>query len=147
MNFLALEGIRAAARVSRHQARSRLTLRLDAAFLLLAGSAAMAAETVGHFLGIGPLAATRGSPYPIGGFEAHGLALLVGVLLWRAATSADRRMWHGVGLLTHLLLGTANLLFWRSFVALDVVAMGVVTTALHAAFVVAQAACLRLQKR
>jgi hypothetical protein len=122
---------------------SRWTLRLDGIFLLLAGSAAMLTETIGHFFGVGPLASTRGSPHTIGGFEAHGLAIIIGVLLLYAARRADRRLWHTVGLCTHLLLGSANVLFWSSFVRQDLVLVGIVTTALHAIFVVAQAICLR----
>ena len=126
-----------------HHKLSRWTLRLDGIFLALAGSAAMITETVGHFLGIGPMAETLRSPYTIGGFEAHGLALIIAVLLFRASALADRRLWHAVGLSTHLLLGSANILFWSSFVQLGLVLMGVVTTALHIMFAVAQAACLR----
>ena len=103
----------------------------------------MVAETVGHFFGVGPLAATRDSPDTIGGFEAHGLAIILGVLLLRAARRGDRGLWHGVGLSTHLLLGSANLLFWSSFVQHGMVTVGVVTTALHIAFVAAHATCLR----
>ena len=47
-------------------------LRIDSAFLMLAGSAGLAADTAGHFLGAGPLKASLGSPYTIGGFEAMG---------------------------------------------------------------------------
>jgi hypothetical protein len=122
---------------------SRWTLRFDGIFLILAGGAALLTETVGHFFGVGPMAATLGSPYTIGGFEAHGLAIIIGVLLLRAAALADRRLWHAVGLSTHLLLGSANLLFWSSFVQQNLVTVGVVTTALHLIFVVAQATCLR----
>ena len=121
---------------------SRWTLRLDGIFLILAGGAAMLTETLGHFFGTGPMAATRGSPHTIGGFEAHGLAILIAVLLLRAATLADRKLWHAVGLSTHLLLGSANILFWSSFVQQGLVIVGVMTTALHIAFVVAQATCL-----
>ena len=103
----------------------------------------MLSETIGHFFGVGPLAASRGSPYTIGGFEAHGLAILIGALLLRAAGRADRTLWHSVGLATHLLLGSANLLFWSSFVQQDLLGVGVVTTALHIVFVGAQAICLR----
>ena len=102
----------------------------------------MVAETVGHFLGVGPLAATLGSPHTIGGFEAHGFAVLIGVLLLRAAALAGRRLWHTVGFITHLFLGAANLLFWPSFAHHDMVAAGFVTTALHATLVVAQGICL-----
>lgn len=121
--------------------RSRWTLRLDGGFLMLAGGSAMVAETIGHFFGVGPLAATYGSPHTIGGFEAHGFAIIIGTLLIRATALADRRLWHIVGLITHLFLGAANLLFWSSFVAQDLIVVGVVTTALHAIFGVAQGTC------
>lgn len=104
-------------------------------------------ETLGHFLGTGPLASTVESPHTIGGFEAHGLAALIGVLLVRAADHPERRLWHVVGLSTHLFLGGANLLFWNSFVFQDLVPVGIVTTALHGVFVVAHGACLRAHAR
>jgi len=72
-------------------ALSRWTLRLDGLFLAFAGCAALVAETVGHFFGVGPLAATLGSPHTIGGFEAHALAIIIAVLLLRGAALADRR--------------------------------------------------------
>jgi hypothetical protein len=49
----------------------------------------MVAETVGHFFGGGPLAATHGSPHTIGGFEAHGFAIIIGTLLLRALVSGE----------------------------------------------------------
>ena len=103
----------------------------------------MIIETVGHFLGIGPLAETRGSPYTIGSFEAHGLAIIFAILLLRAATVSDRFLWHQVGLIVHLLLGGSNLLYWSSFVQLNVIPMGVITTVLHIALVIAHWLCLR----
>jgi hypothetical protein len=121
---------------------SRWTLRLDGVFLAIAGSAALLADTTGHFFGVGPMADLFGSPHTIGGFEAHGLAVILGVWLFRAAKLADRRSWHALGLSVHLLLGTANLIFWSSFLRLDVLTIGVVTTALHILFICAQAVCL-----
>jgi hypothetical protein len=118
-------------------------LRLNAIFLGLAGALAMIAETVGHFLGLGPFAATRGSPHTIGGFEAHGLAVLIAILLFRGATLADRKPWHVVGLTTHLFLASANLLFWSSFVYHGLLPVGIVSTFLHVILVVAHAAFLR----
>ena len=129
-------------RVPLPPALSRWTLRLDGVFLILAGGLAMIAETVGHFFGVGPLAALHGSAHTIGGFEAHGLAILIGALLLRGAALADRQLWHAVGLITHLFLGASNLLFWTSFVQQGVVVVGVVTTALHVIFVIAQGSCL-----
>jgi hypothetical protein len=125
---------------------SRTVLRLDGGFLLVAGGAAMIIETVGHFLGVGPLAQTKGSPYTIGSFEAHGLAIIFAILLIRAATLSERFLWHGFGLVVHLLLGCSNLLYWSSFIQLNVVPVGVITTALHFVFVIAHWFCLRLAK-
>ena len=125
-------------------ALSRKVLQFDGGFLLLAGGAAMIIETVGHFLGIGPLAETRGSPYTIGGFEAHGLAIIFAILLPPCCHRLpDRFLWHRVGLIVHLLLGCSNLLYWSSFVQLNVIPMGVITTVLHIAFVIAHWTCLR----
>ncbi|MGH9905689.1 MAG: hypothetical protein ACRD8U_08935, partial [Pyrinomonadaceae bacterium] len=77
-----------------NHALSRWTLRLDGIFLLIAGSVAILADTLGHFFGVGPLAQTFGSPYTIGSFEAHGLAVIIAVLLLRGAKASDRRLWH-----------------------------------------------------
>ena len=123
-------------------ALSRKVLQFDGGFLLLAGGAAMIIETVGHFWGVGPLAEIKGSPSTIGSFEAHGLALIFAVLLIRAANLSERSLWHRVGLIVHLLLGCSNLLFWPSFVQLHVVPMGVITTVLHFALVIAHGLCL-----
>lgn len=128
-------------------ALSQWTLRLDGAFLAVAGSTALLADILGHFFGIGPMAETFNSPYTIGGFEAHGLAIIIAVLLLRAAKLADRRLWHALGLSVHLLLGTANIIFWSSFLQLDVLMVGVITTALHIIFASAQAVCLRREMR
>ena len=121
---------------------SRWTLRLDGGVLVIAGSFGLLADITGHFLGVGPMADMFGSPHTIGGFEAHGLAVILGVLLLRAAKQANRRSWHALGLSVHLLLGAANLVFWSSFLRLDVLMIGVVTTALHIIFIGTQAACL-----
>ncbi len=126
---------------------SRKVLQFDGGFLLLAGGAAMIFETVGHFFGVGPFAQTKGSPFAIGGFEAHGLAIIFALLLLRAARLSDRFLWHQVGLVVHLLLGGSNLLYWSSFVQLNVVPMGVVTTVLHLVFVIAHWLCLRGESR
>jgi len=122
--------------------QSRWTLLLDGAFLAVVGTAALIAETAGHFLGVGPLAASKGSPHTIGGFEAHGLAIIIGALLLHAAGHPHPRMWHVAAMFVHLLLGGANILFWDSFVHNDMVRVGTVTTGFHVIFVLAEAACI-----
>jgi hypothetical protein len=77
------------------EALSRRILQLDGGFLVLAGGAAMIIESVGHFFGFGPFAQTKGSPYTIGGFEAHGLAIIFAILFIHAARLADRALGTG----------------------------------------------------
>jgi hypothetical protein len=112
-------------------------LRGNAVFLLLASVAAFCADVAASFFGAGPEAALLGSqPFlAIGAMEAHGLAFILGLLLWRAA---PEQAWHLTAAGIHILLGTCNLLFWEIFVVGNMLAVGYVTTALHGLFVVLQ---------
>jgi hypothetical protein len=115
-------------------------LKANGLFLLLAGSWGLWADLAGAFAGIGPQRAIlAGAPDAAIGFvEAHGLAIIFGVLLW---TAEPKRMWHLTGMAIHTLLGTSNLVFWQIFVAADMLPAGYLTTSLHAAFVLLQAMC------
>lgn len=115
----------------------RLILRANAAFLMLASAGGMWSDITGAFLARGHLAAVLAkAPHAAIGFvEAHGLAFILGVLLWRAM---PERSWHLTAAAVHVLLGTANLVFWPIFVAADMLAVGYVTTILHWTFVTLQ---------
>lgn len=117
----------------------KILLVADAIFLLVASTGGMIADLVGAFLGVGPQRNVLGpAPYAAIGFvEAHGLAFIMGVLLWRAE---PLRSWHVTAAAVHVLLGTSNLVFWQIFVATDMLAMGWVTTVLHWLFVALQLA-------
>jgi hypothetical protein len=115
----------------------RHVLRADAFCLGLAAAAALHADVIGVAFGLGPqgpfLSATPQAA--IGFIEAHGLALILAVLLWRAAPA---RSWYLTAGAVHALLGGANLVFWPYFAAADMVAVGYATTALHGMFVLLQ---------
>jgi hypothetical protein len=114
-------------------------MRANGAFLALVGGAQMIFELLSHYFGVGPWGRIfTGSPYTIGFLEAHGLAFLIGVLLIGVAASEQQRYWHGFAACVHVLLGGANLLFWSSFVAWGLVPAGIVATAFHGLFLVAQ---------
>jgi hypothetical protein len=117
----------------------RSLLRANALFLLLAGAGGLRSDILGIFFGQGPVGriVTAAPHAGIGFVEAHGLAVILGVLLWRAA---PERSWHLTAAAIHVLLGTANLVFWPIFVAADMLAMGYVTTSLHWLFVASQLA-------
>jgi hypothetical protein len=114
-------------------------LRANAVYLLVAAAGGFTADILGAFYGRGPVAPVLAAApnAAIGFVEAHGLALIIGVLLWRAETS---RAWHLTAVAVHVLLGTANLVFWQLFIAGDMLAVGYITTAMHWLFVVLQLA-------
>ena len=109
-------------------------LRANALYIGLAGFAGVIFDIRGVLYGVGPQGrALANAPHAgIGFVEAHGLAVILAVLLWRAYPS---RSWHLTALSIVALLGTANLAFWQAFVAMDALAMGYITTALHWTFV------------
>lgn len=119
------------------QTRERI-LRANAVYLVLASLGGLISMDIpGAFFARGPAAGILAqAPHAaIGFFEAHGLALIFGVLLWRAA---PLRSWHVTAMAVHVLLGTANILFWQIFIAANVLAMGYITTGLHWLFVILQ---------
>lgn len=116
----------------------QLLLRANAAFLGVAATGGMISDLRGSFLGQGPIAQVLGdAPHAAIGFvEAHGLALIFAVLLWRSASS---RSSHATAATIHALLGICNLVFWDLFASADMLAIGYVTTILHGLFFILQA--------
>jgi len=111
----------------------QLILRANALYIGIAGCAGMIFDIRGVLYGLGPQGrALADAPYAgIGFVEAHGLAVILAVVLWRAR---PERAAHLTALAVVALLGTANLAFWQAFVAMDALTMGYVTTALHWTF-------------
>jgi len=112
-------------------------LRANAIFLLVAATSGFLTDVLGIFFSVGAQASIIGSApnAGIGFIEAHGLAFIIGILLWRAAPA---RSWHLTAAGVHVLLGVSNLVFWPIFIAADALWAGYVTTTLHWAFVVLQ---------
>src|SRR5262245_25529350 len=106
----------------------RLILRANAAFLILAGGGSLVMDLRAYFLGVGPASRLIAeAPHTVIGFvEAHGLALILGILLARAVVA---RPWHWTAAAVHVLLGGSNLIFWQGFVAGGMLTLGYVTTA------------------
>ena len=112
----------------------RLLLRINGAFLVVAALGGwLQMDFPAGFAGSGPhgplIAHERA--LAIGFVEAHGLALILGVVLWRAPAL---RAWHLTGAAIHLLLGVSNVVFWQLFIATGTLPMGWVTTVAHALF-------------
>lgn len=91
-----------------------ILLRANGLLLSVVGAVASVADLAGHFLGLGPHGARLfGDPGTLRHFEAHALAIIVGVVLFRCAPRADNAG-HLLGAAVHGLLGASNLMFWAS---------------------------------
>ncbi len=112
-------------------------LRANALYLLAASIGGLLTDIIGAFFARGPESQMLAVlPVAAVGFlEAHGLALIIGVLLWRAA---PLRSWHLTAVAVHVLLGTVNLVLWQIFIFTDMLALGYITTSLHWLFVALQ---------
>ena len=118
-------------------ARRRLLIA-NGVFLVVVGGVQVVFELLAYYKGIGPYGYLfEESPYAIGWVEAHGLAFIVGVLLLTVAARDLRRFWHVLAAAVHTLLGTANLVFWDSFVVFGMVPMGIAATVVHFVLVAA----------
>ena len=117
----------------------KLILRTNALYIGVAGLAGLLFDIRGILFGLGPQGRLLASaPHAgIGFVEAHGLAVILAVMVWRAAPA---RSAHAAAITMEVLLGTANLAFWQMFVATDALTVGYVTTVLHWTFVAAQLA-------
>ena len=125
-----------------------LILRTDAILLALFGLFGITMDLLGYFVGTG---AWQGvffnNPLAVGAVEAHGLAIIIAVLLIGQASAKDNVAWHLTALATHLLLGISNLVFWQVFIHVNVVPLGIVATTYHFVFVIANSAAVFLARR
>lgn len=124
-------------------AARRWLLLADGVFLVVVGGVQVVFELLAYYKGVGPYGYIfEESPYAIGWVEAHGLAFIIGGLLLTVAARDLRRFWHVLAAAVHTLLGTANLVFWNSFIVFGMVPMGIAATVVHFVLVAAHVAAL-----
>jgi hypothetical protein len=91
-------------------------------------------DLAGSFFGMGPMGSyLQGKVDTVGFFEAHMLAFILAVLILMHR-KADRPTWNWVAAGIHLLLGTANLMFWGIFVDAGQLPLGIISTSAHGLF-------------
>jgi hypothetical protein len=110
-------------------------LRAHSIYLVVASTLGLIMDIRGVFFASGPEhLIVQSAPFAgLGFIEAHGLALILGVVLARVPAS---RSWHLIGAASVALLGTCNLVFWDIFSAAESMAMGYVATSGHGLFTV-----------
>ena len=119
-----------------HQ-RSKLLL-VNGLALGAVGTLQFVMDFAGYWFGAGPAGgALNGNLYTIGFAEAHGLAAIFAALMILRRKDGWPG-WHLAAALVHTLLGACNLIFWPLFAEVGIVPVGIVATAMHIGFAVAQ---------
>jgi hypothetical protein len=123
----------------------KLILRTDALILGVFGIFGLTMDLLSYFAGLGTWQQQFfNNPLAVGVVEAHGLAIMMSVLLLRFAGRSDRPTGHLLAATIHLLLGTANLIFWQAFLDTNQLPLGYITTGFHGLFVALNALCFML---
>lgn len=125
----------------------KAVLYVNGAFLTVMGGPFAIFDLLSYRFGAGPLGALYHNDHmTVGLFEAHGLALILGLILLRAARSEPSATWHLTGAAIHLLLGCSNLIFWALFSLWNVVTAEIVITSIHWLFVAVQLLCFGMAR-
>ena len=132
----------------RHVRARRTLMIINGCFLAGVGAVQVMFELASYFRSAGPFGATfHESAYTVGWVEAHGFAVLVGVLFLAVAARDGRRFWHTFALAVHLFLGTANLVFWAGYTEFGMLPAGIISTIAHGLFVVSHGVALTVSRR
>ena len=112
-------------------------LQANAIFLTLMGGVVGVLDYIGYRTGIGPLGPVLyDNSAAVGMQEAHGLAFLLGLVLFIYAVPDMRPSWHLLCAGIHLLLGGSNLIYWNGAVEYGIVGPEIVVTTIHGLLVV-----------
>ena len=118
----------------------RTVLRVDAAFLSVAGLFGLVSDVQSYVSGGGPFGRTfYQNPTVIGVVEAHGLAVLTAATLWFLATHHPGRFGHWVAVVAHAVMGGSNIVWFEVFTRVQAETQGIAVTVVHFAFVAVNA--------
>ena len=117
-----------------------MVLRVDAAFLSVAGLFGLVSDVRSYASGGGPFGQTfYQNPTVIGVVEAHGLAVLTAATLWFLATHHTGRFGHWVAVVAHAVMGGSNIVWFEVFTRVQAETQGIAVTVVHFAFVAVNA--------
>ena len=126
----------------------RIVLRVDAAFLTVAGVFGLVSDLQSYTSGSGPFGHTfYQNPTVIGVVEAHGLAVLTAATLWFLASHHTGQFGHWIAIVAHTVMGGSNIIWFDVFTRVQAETQGVAVTVVHFAFVAVNAYCIIFRPR
>lgn len=122
----------------------KTVLIIDGYFLTVMGTIAGTMDLVAYFTGKGPFGdAFYQNSNTIGGFEAHCLAIISGLVLIVKSNSHEASFFNKVAVVIHLVLGVSNLVWFQVFYDTNTLPMGFITTFAHFGFIAFHILALR----
>jgi len=111
-------------------------LKIDGLFLMIMGTLAGISDLIGYFTGAGPFGTVYyQNSIAIGGFEAHCLAAIAGLVLYTKRKSPDVSFFNQTAMAIHFALGISNIIWFNIFYETGTLPMGYATTIAHFLFV------------
>jgi hypothetical protein len=107
-------------------------LRIDGIFLMVMGTMAAITDIIGYYSGNGPFGRIYfQNNITIGGFEAHSLAIILGIILFIKSKASDAHFFNKIAVAIHLVLGVSNLVWFDIFFETGSISMGYTSTIAH----------------
>ena len=114
----------------------RIIISIDAYFLIVAGALAGFFDMLSYITGKGVWRLTfYKNPLAIGFFEAHMLAIIIGLFLLRMCQKQDWVFAMRMALVIHLILGVSNIIWFEGFSMVNAEIGGLIATIIHFVFV------------
>lgn len=111
-------------------------LKIDGLFLAIMGTFAGITDLASYFTGKGPFGPVYfQNSIAIGGFEAHCLAIITGIILVAKSKTPDAVFFNKTAIAIHSALGVSNLIWFKVFLDTNTIPMGYITTVAHFAFI------------
>lgn len=116
--------------------QTTLILKINGIFLIVMGVFAAISDLLGYFKGVGPFGEVCfNNSLTIGQFEAHGLAIIFGVLLFSKKAKENFVFYHKAAIAVHILLFCSNLIWFEIFHQTNSLILGYIATTAHFVFI------------
>lgn len=122
--------------VSKSVEMSNTILKINGLFLMIMGTFGATMDLIGYFAGKGPFGKICfNNNLTIGQFEAHCLAIILGIIIFLGRRSINPIFFHKAAIGIHFVLFVANLIWFSIFTQTNSLVLGYITTITHFIFI------------
>ena len=128
--------------------KRKIILRIHGTIIIFLGVALTINSTLGTYKGIGPFDFLSETPFVLVGlFQAYLLMALIGLTLWIGSYQDNPRKWHAVGALAHIPPLAANIMFYDTFLELEMQWASYIGSTIHCIFILVESVAFAYKGR